>query len=419
LSPVLLSDFQYDLPDERIARFPLEERDQSRLLVYRAGAISHVRFDRIGDFLPERSLLVFNNTKVIPAWLFFQRTSGAVIELFLLQPIEPTPVMQQAMQATGSCTWECLIGNRKRWKPGESLGLGLTVNGFQLKLTAELVDSANSFVRFSWKPTAVPFAEILQVAGQIPLPPYLNRTATERDRQAYQTVYSKPEGAVAAPTAGLHFTENVLADLRERGFGEEFLTLHVGAGTFRPVKVANALDHAMHGEQVIFTKKNIEVLLENKGRIIPVGTTSLRALESLYWLGAKISGESRRVSGELKNHDSPFSIRNFQVGQFEPYQHPDSPTPEVALGAVLKQMSAENLDEITGQTEIMIVPGYQFRLCQGLITNFHQPGSTLILLVAALLGADGVTHRWRRVYDEALAQGYRFLSYGDSSLLLP
>ncbi len=430
MSPVLLSDFQYDLPDDRIARFPLAERDQSRLLVYRAGVISHARFDQIGDFLPERSLLVFNNTKVIPARLFFRRTSGALIELFLLQPVEPTPVIQQAMQATGSCTWECLIGNRKRWKAGERLGLSFTVYGLELKLSAELVDSKKSLVRFSWEPEAVPFAEILRAAGQIPLPPYLNRAATEADRQTYQTVYSEPEGAVAAPTAGLHFTENVLSDLRERGFGEEFLTLHVGAGTFQPVKVANALDHPMHGEQVIFTKKNIEVLLENRGRILPVGTTSLRAIESLYWLGAKLKCEGRRVNCEVKNQNSPltnggknhnshFSFHPFHVGQFEPYQHPDPPAPEVALEAVLRQMTAENLDEITGQTEIMIVPGYQFRLCRGLVTNFHQPGSTLILLVAALLGADGPTHRWRRVYDEALARGYRFLSYGDSSLLLP
>lgn len=418
MSPVLLSNFQYDLPDDRIARFPLAERDHSRLLVYRAGTISHARFDQIRDFLPERSLLVFNNTKVIPARLFFQRPSGATIELFLLQPVEPTPVIQQAMQATGSCTWECLIGNRKRWK--EKVGSGQwAVGQEQVTLRIELVDSEKSLVRFSWEPEAVPFAELLQATGQIPLPPYLNRAATEADRLTYQTVYSEPEGAVAAPTAGLHFTENVLADLRKRGFGEEFLTLHVGAGTFRPVKVANALDHEMHGEQVIFTKKNIEALLENRGRIIPVGTTSLRALESLYWLGAKINCEGRNVNGELKNHNSPFTIRSFHVGQFEPYQHPDPPAPEVALEAVLRQMTAENLDEITGQTEIMIVPGYQFRLCQGLITNFHQPGSTLILLVAALLGADGTTHHWRRVYDEALAQGYRFLSYGDSSLLLP
>lgn len=408
---IRLSDYQYPLPDERIARFPLAGRDQSKLLVYRGGAIAHSRFDQVGDFLPESSLLVFNNTKVIPARLPFRRAGtpdgpGALIEVFLLEPVAPSSLLVEAMEATETTTWACLIGNRKRWKERVGSWQLAVGNGQSVALRAELVDDEQSHVRFSWEPGGVSFAEILHAVGQIPLPPYLKREATDADRHTYQTVYAQPEGAVAAPTAGLHFTERVLTDLRQRGFGEEFLTLHVGAGTFQPVKVENALDHRMHGEQVILTRQNVENLLANLGRIIPVGTTSMRSLETLYWLGVKWAGSGMH----LPLATSPL----FHVGQFEPYQTEDPPSPAEALGAVLERMRSANLHSLVGTTEIMIVPGYQFRLCNGLITNFHQPGSTLILLVAALLGSD-----WRRVYDEALTHNYRFLSYGDSSLLLP
>lgn len=411
---IRLADYQYNLPDERIARFPLAERDQSKLLVYRQGAIAHRRFDQIGDFLPENSLLVFNDTKVIPARLLFRREAsadgpGALIELFLLEPVAPSVLLLEAMEATGSTTWACLIGNRKRWK--ERVGCWqLAIGNESVNVRAELVDSEKALVRFSWEPGAVSFAEILHAAGQIPLPPYLRRDATDADRLTYQTVYAQAEGAVAAPTAGLHFTDRVLTDLRERGFGEEFLTLHVGAGTFQPVKVENALDHRMHGEQVILTRQNVEHLLANLGRIIPVGTTSMRSLETLYWLGVQWARGAGRGAGS----SAPSPPAFFHVGQFEPYQTDAPPSPAEALEAVLAVMHAENRAQLVGTTEIMIMPGYRFRLCNGLITNFHQPGSTLILLVAALIGPD-----WRRVYDEALAHDYRFLSYGDSSLLLP
>jgi len=411
MNEIRLSDYRYDLPDECIARFPLAERDHSKLLVYRQGSLAHGRFDQIGDFLPKHSLLVFNNTKVIPARLLFRRPGGpdgpgALIELLLLEPVAPSGLLLEAMEATETTTWACLIGNRKRWKEKTGSWRLAVGNGEAVTLRAELVDSERAQVRFSWEPGGVSFAEILHHAGKIPLPPYLKREATDADRETYQTVYAQPEGAVAAPTAGLHFTERVLTDLRERGFGEEFLTLHVGAGTFQPVKVENALDHRMHGEQVIITRQNVENLLGSLGRIIPVGTTSMRSLETLYWLGVKLSRQLA-VSGWQ-------SSSMFHIGQFEPYQTPNPPSPAEALGMVLETMRRHHLDQLVGTTEIMIMPGYEFRLCRGLITNFHQPGSTLILLVAALLGPD-----WRRVYDEALAQGYRFLSYGDSSLLLP
>ena len=289
-------------------------------------------------------------------------------------------------------------------------------NAEEIVLTARIADEAASLVELTWNPVGpleqpISFADILHAVGKIPLPPYLKRAATESDRHAYQTVYSEKAGAVAAPTAGLHFTERVRTDLRNRNFGEEYLTLHVGAGTFQPVKTENALDHPMHGEQVVFTRKNVENLRRQIGRIVPVGTTSLRALESLYWLGVQCSRLDDQAGGRVG------SIRHFGISQFEPYQTTtlSLPAPEAALGAVLRQMDAEKLSEIWGETHIMIVPGYQFRLCNGLITNFHQPGSTLLMLIAALLGQN----RWRRVYDEALTQNYRFLSYGDASLLLP
>jgi S-adenosylmethionine:tRNA ribosyltransferase-isomerase len=405
--PLLLSDYQYDLPYSRIARFPLAERDQSKLLVYRHGDIRHQRFDQLGDFLPDKSLLVFNDTKVIPARMHVRRPTGGLVELFLLEPLAPSTLLAEALAATDTTTWQCLIGNQKRWKEGVGTWV-LTVDNRSVALRAELVDGEKAHVRFSWGPGEASFAEILHAAGQIPLPPYLKREATEADRQTYQTVYSAHEGAVAAPTAGLHFTDRVLTDLRQRGFVEEFLTLHVGAGTFQPVKVENALDHRMHGEQVILTRHNVQTILAHLGRVIPVGTTSMRSLETLYWLGAQWAG---RGAPAAEHSDGTGS---FFVGQFEPYRTENPPPPAEALTAVLDRMNAANWDRLVGKTELMIMPGYPFRLCNGLITNFHQPGSTLILLVAALVGT-----AWRRIYDEALAHDYRFLSYGDSSLLLP
>ncbi len=396
MNTINLADYTYHLPDHRIALFPVEPREHSKLLVYQQGQITHARFDGIRAYLPAKTCLVFNNSRVIPARIFFQKPSGATIEILLLHPIAPTTVIQLAMQNTEPCVWECMIGNKKRWK-NEVIFCELDGT----TLSAELVDSEKNHVRFQWKNaqnTAIPFVEIIQAAGQIPLPPYLNRDSTPADLESYQTVYAKQKGAVAAPTAGLHFTENILQNLKNQGVNQEFLTLHVGAGTFQPIKVENIATHQMHCEQVVYSQANIENLLQNLGNIIPVGTTSMRALESLYWLG---------VEQQAKHGFMP---------KLFPYQHQGKtlPTPKEALEAVLEIMKAKNQEELVVETEIFIFPGYDFKLCKGLITNFHQPNSTLILLVAALLGND-----WQRVYDQALNNDYRFLSYGDSSLLLP
>lgn len=406
-----LSQFQYDLPDERIARFPLPQRDASKLLVYRSGTIEHAQFADLPDLLPEGSFLVFNNTKVIPARLYFTRPTGAVIELFLLNPVaeeggqpgdsRTPPPISLAMEATGSAIWQGMIGNRKRWKPTESLQVTLPTPKGPVTLKASWYDVKQSTVRLNWTPAELTFAEVIQYAGEIPLPPYLKRATTEADRETYQTVYSKQEGAVAAPTAGLHFTPAVFAKLAEQSIEHDYLTLHVGAGTFQPIKAEDVRDHHMHTEQVIYTKQNLHNLLQNSNRIIAVGTTSMRALESLYWMGTKL----------LRNEPNPF-----QLDQHFAYQIPtdQQPTTDESLGAVLQYLMDTDQESIVVHTGIFITPGYTVKLCKGIVTNFHQPGSTLILLIAALVGED-----WRYIYREALQNDYRFLSYGDSSLLLP
>jgi S-adenosylmethionine:tRNA ribosyltransferase-isomerase len=401
---ILLADYQYDLPDERIARHPLEPRDSSKLLIYQEGNILHKCFYDLPDYLPSDSFLVFNDTKVIPARVFFQKPTGAVIEIFLLHPEAPTRIINDAMQQTESCVWSCMIGNKKRWKKGEVLATELRVTNYELQIKVEWVDVENNWVKFTWEPRFTPhssflspsFAEVIQALGEIPLPPYLNRKAEIKDRESYQTVYSKIEGAVAAPTAGLHFTENVFQKLSQKGIEHAFVTLHVGAGTFQPVKVLNAIEHPMHAEQVVFTRELLEKLQKHLGEIIAVGTTSVRALESLYWYGVRL------LQGE----------KSFWIEQLSPYQTEIVPNAAASLEAVLNYMKAHNLKELVGETEIMIFPGYEFKLCKGLITNYHQPNSTLMLLVAAFVGPD-----WRKIYEEALANDYRFLSYGDSSLL--
>ena len=438
---IKLSDYTYDLPDERIAKFPLSKRDESKLLVYQQGKIIHSIFKNITDYLPKNSLLVFNNTKVIPARIHFQKPTGAIIQLFLLHPIAPTSVINLAMEVSAECVWECMIGNRKRWKKGDILSQIIQVENQEVEVKAEIENEEKNHVKLSWKvinlesltelveegsssknPTKgfeplvgsdshksqhqtlnneaerrphLKFVDLIQALGQIPLPPYLNREAEASDYETYQTVYSEKKGAVAAPTAGLHFTEEVLQNLDKQGFKQDFVTLHVGAGTFQPIKVENIVEHKMHNEQIVFTRKNIENLLANLGNIIAVGTTSMRTLESIYWLG---------VSNTLF------------VEKLYPYQHkPESlPTPEESLKAILKKMDNSGIDEITAETEIFIFPGYQFKICKGIITNYHQPESTLILLIAALIDED-----WRKVYHEAMTNNYRFLSYGDSSLLIP
>ncbi|MBC3786611.1 S-adenosylmethionine:tRNA ribosyltransferase-isomerase [Spirosoma utsteinense] len=406
-----LSQFQYDLPDERIARFPLPQRDASKLLVYQSGRIVHARFTDLPGFLPDRSFLVFNNTKVIPARLHFTKPTGAVIELFLLNPVSgeasPSgePVASQpislAMEATGSVIWQGMIGNRKRWKPTESLSLTLSTPKGTVMLRASWHDIEQSTVQLTWTPADLTFAEVIRYAGEIPLPPYLKRATTETDRETYQTVYSKQEGAVAAPTAGLHFTPAVFDKLKEKAINSDYLTLHVGAGTFQPIKAEDVREHHMHTEQVIYTRQNLNNLLLNLDTLIAVGTTSMRALESLYWMGVKL----------LRNELNPF-----QLDQHFAYQIPtdQQPPAETAIRAVLQYLISTNQESVVAHTGIYITPGYVVKLCKGIITNFHQPGSTLILLIAALIGDD-----WRTIYKEALANDYRFLSYGDSSLLLP
>ncbi|HEX5170688.1 MAG TPA: S-adenosylmethionine:tRNA ribosyltransferase-isomerase [Cyclobacteriaceae bacterium] len=392
---IFLNDYTYELPPDRIALYPLKERDQSKLLFYRDGQISHYIFDRLPDLLPPNSFLFFNDTKVIPARLIFQKETGAEIEIFLLNPLAPSPLLTKAMVARESCVWECTVGNMKRWK--NDVVLLREVDG--IRMEARLKDRNKGYVQFSWN-SHLTFSELIMRFGDTPLPPYLHRKAESSDRERYQTVYSRYEGAVAAPTAGLHFTNRTMDALVARGFGYDFLTLHVSAGTFQPLKVERAEEHVMHEERIVVTRKNLDPLLNETNFIVPVGTTSMRTLESLYWYGVKLLG----------NPES-----EFVVSQHDPYLETDSlPTRHNAIKAVIGFMERNNLKLVHGNTSIYIRPGYSFRVCNGLITNFHQPGSTLLLLVAAFIGGD-----WKKVYDEALLHDYRFLSYGDSSLLIP
>ncbi len=396
--PINLSNYTYDLPDERIARYPVAPRDASKLLVYKDGEISHYHFRQLAEQLPSESLLVFNDTKVIPARVYFQKPTGATIEVLLLNPEAPTRIINDAMLVTQQSVWSCMIGNKKRWKSGEKLTSTLQIHGQTITLEACYADYDQNLVQLNWN-SEVPFLDIVKALGEIPLPPYLRRNNEVQDTLTYQTVYARQEGAVAAPTAGLHFTDSVLENLAAKGIEKAFLTLHVGAGTFQPIKVENVKEHNMHSEQVVYTRELVQQLLQRVEHIVPVGTTSLRSLESLYWFGVKI----------LRQKTSEFWIEKLYPYQF---QEAELPTAADTLRGILDFLDKKNLDEITGQTEIFIFPGYRFQLCKGLITNYHQPGSTLILLVAAFLGED-----WRKVYDEALAKDYRFLSYGDSSLL--
>lgn len=389
-----LRDFEYDLPQERIALYPLAQRDQAKLLISRGGKIEHSEFSTLPSQLPDNAFLFFNNTKVIPARLQFEKSTGAQIEIFLLNPVEPSALLTDVMQAQHSCVWHCTIGNAKRWNDG----LVLSKQTADTILEATLVDRAEGIVKFTWSSTQR-FAEVIEAIGQTPLPPYLKRPAEESDRSRYQTIYSNLEGAVAAPTAGLHFTPQVFEGLKQRNIAHDFLTLHVSAGTFQPIKTENVHEHNMHREQIIIHKHNIHNLLAADQFIIPVGTTSMRTLESLYWYGVKLK----------MNMDEEFNVL-----QEDPYTIDNPPAKEEALMAILSLMDKLQTDYLVGETSIFIKPGYSFKICNGLITNFHQPGSTLILLVAALLG-----NHWKKVYQEALDNGYRFLSYGDSSLLIP
>lgn len=401
---ISLRDYHYELPDSRIAAFPLAQRDQAKLLVYRQGEISHTQFFALPDLLPEGSTLVFNDTKVIHARLYFRRQSGALIELLLLAPAQPQEVAQ-AMLTKGYCVWECMIGNKKRWKNDEILSLSIPIKGENVTLRASWIDRENNMVALGWDKTIFSFSEILEVSGELPLPPYFGRKAEKEDEIRYQTVYSRHEGAVAAPTAGLHFTENVLQALTKKKIAQEFVTLHVSAGTFQPVKHDDVRLHAMHREQIIVTRASIERLVAQQGKIIAVGTTSMRVLETLYWWGAMV------------HLNIPFATSRPSLTQFQPYEcakRTDLPNAITALKALLGYMDSHSLTVLAGDTEIFILPSYTLRICGGLITNFHLPETTLMLLIAALVGDD-----WRKIYNAASENEYRFLSYGDSSLLLP
>lgn len=393
-----IADYTYLLPADRIAKFPLEKRDDAKLLHFEAGDIRHRRFEDLPSLIPDNTLIAFNNSKVIPARLVFQKKSGARIEIFLLQPLWPSTVIAEAMVSTGEAVWEAMIGNLKRWKDQEVLEGEFLISGEPVRLNASLENREKRTVRLSWDRKDLPFVSIVEAMGEVPLPPYLNRAAVPEDKFRYQTVYSSMEGAVAAPTAGLHFTEPLMEELSRRKIKSVQLTLHVGAGTFQPVKEENVTAHPMHSEQVQIQKSVIGQLLTHHGNILAVGTTSVRTLESIYWFGVKL----------LNGEDTSFFIPKLY-----PYQdHGMLPGLKESLQAVFDFMEKNNLEEIGGSTELMIMPGYEFKVCNAMLTNFHQPGSTLILLVAAFTKG-----RWREIYEEALAHGYRFLSYGDSNLL--
>lgn len=399
---IRIEDFDYPLPDERIAKYPLERRDTSKLLVYRSGEIAEHRFSDISRLLPARTLLVFNNTRVIQARIHFRKETGALIEVFCLEPCRPHDYAL-SFQAVEHCSWLCMIGNLKKWKEG-ALSRTLTVNGRQVTLKAERVAACGTSheVRFSWDDAGMTFASVLDAVGELPIPPYLNRETEERDKETYQTVYSKVEGSVAAPTAGLHFTPEVLAALDANGIRRRELTLHVGAGTFKPVKSETMAGHTMHTEFISVEKQLIAELAENLDCVVAVGTTSVRTLESLYYVGLILS-ENPEATG-----------RQLEVEQWMPY---DSTLCEIPVKEALLQIVAylekNGMSRLVTATRIIIAPGYRFKIVRGMVTNFHQPKSTLLLLVSAFVDGD-----WRRIYDYALSHGFRFLSYGDSSLLL-
>ena len=398
MEPIYIADYNYPLPDERIAKYPLPERDHSKLLVYRDGQVSEDRFYNVGDYLAPGSLLIYNNTRVIQARLEFHKPTGARIEVFCLEPIAPRDY-QLSLSSTTGCTWKCMIGNAKKWH-GEAIEL--KAGGFTLRAYKEAALGNTFAVRFEWDGDKVSFAEILDAAGELPIPPYLNRKTEESDLRTYQTVYSRIKGSVAAPTAGLHFTEKVLEDLYKRGIKTTEVTLHVGAGTFLPVKTADANEHTMHTEIVAVPKEAIQAIKDNLGKIVAVGTTSMRTLESLYFIGC-----------QLRQVESPFDMGYLpKVGQFEPYEKEYTTSAADALQAILYYLKATRQDTLHAETQIMIKPGYTFRIVDQLITNFHQPQSTLLLLVSSFVGGD-----WHTIYNYALSHDFRFLSYGDSSIL--
>lgn len=400
---IRISEYNYQLPDERIAKFPIAERDHSKLLVYEHGQISDDVFYHLPNYLPKNSLMIFNNTKVIQARMHFRKETGALIEIFLLEPIVPVDY-EQMFQTVGSCSWSCLVGNLKKWKEGE-LTRQIVVNGHQFTLRASRNGEHGTGHRidFEWDAQAVSFSEILEAIGELPIPPYLNRKTQESDKTTYQTVYSKIKGSVAAPTAGLHFTEKVLHEIDACGIDREELTLHVGAGTFKPVKSECIEGHEMHSEFISVRRQTLEKLLRHDASAIAVGTTSVRTLESLYYIGLKLENCPDMSEDEL------------HVSQWEPYEQASvSISAARAIQNIVEYLDRHQRSVLNTSTQIIIAPGYEYKIVKVLITNFHQPQSTLLLLVSAFLKGD-----WRKVYDYALSNDFRFLSYGDSSLLIP
>lgn len=400
-----ISDYNYDLPDERIAKYPIKQRDHSKLLIYDKGNISEDVFYHLPQHLPHGALMVFNNTKVIQARLHFRKETGALIEVFLLEPAAPTDY-ELMFQTHGHCAWYCMVGNLKKWKEG-SLVRTITIGETEIHLSAtrgeEHVNSHR--IDFNWDDEKVSFAELLEAIGELPIPPYLNRETQESDKVTYQTVYSKIKGSVAAPTAGLHFTDEVLAELDAQGIDREEITLHVGAGTFKPVKSETIDGHNMHTEFICVHRQTLEKLLRHEASAIAVGTTSVRTLESLYYIGLKLHRNTELSEDEL------------HVNQWEPYDvanQDNAFTPQMAIACILEYLERNELNALHTSTQIIIAPGYDYKIVKMLVTNFHQPQSTLLLLVSAFVHGD-----WRRIYDYALAHEFRFLSYGDSSLIIP
>lgn len=413
-----ISDYNYDLPDSRIAKFPVSPRDTSKLLVYRHGEISDDIFYNLPKYLPQKSLMVFNNTKVIQARMHFRKETGALIEVFLMEPAAPTDY-ELMFQTRGECSWLCMVGNLKKWKEGSLVRTfdvaGSTIN-FEATMRRDIIDTksggTNYWVDFAWDNPLVSFAEILDAVGELPIPPYLNRETQDSDKTTYQTVYSKIKGSVAAPTAGLHFTDKVLAAIDAAGVRREELTLHVGAGTFKPVKSEEIDGHTMHTEYVCVRRDTLQTLLDYDCCAIAVGTTSVRTLESLYYMGVKLEANPDAAEEDL------------HVCQWEPYEKADGTpvdgnlidgiTPQKAISNIIAWLDKNNLKTLHSSTQIIIAPGYEYKIVKVLVTNFHQPQSTLLLLVSAFLKGD-----WRNVYDYALSHDFRFLSYGDSSILIP
>ncbi|WP_288917610.1 S-adenosylmethionine:tRNA ribosyltransferase-isomerase [uncultured Prevotella sp.] len=414
-----ISDFDYNLPDERIAKFPLKERDHSKLLIYNHGQVSEDIFYNITKHLPKGALMVFNNTRVIQARIHFRKSTGALIEVFLMEPADPTDY-ELMFQTTGHCAWLCMVGNLKKWKDGP-LERDFEIHGQKLTLTVTMDRSrtteksggTNYWINFDWDNHFVSFAEILDAVGELPIPPYLNRKTEDSDKTTYQTVYSKIKGSVAAPTAGLHFTEKVLHDIDDYGIQRDELTLHVGAGTFKPVKSEEISGHNMHTEYIVVHRHTFERLLAHDCKAIAVGTTSVRTLESLYYMGVKLVTNPDATEEEL------------HVNQWEPYDLPHNDEGLVIVDGkpvsvrqsiqnILDYLDRDNLEALHSSTQIIIAPGYTYKIVKILVTNFHQPQSTLLLLVSAFVHGD-----WRRIYDYALGHGFRFLSYGDCNLIMP